>query len=269
MSSPIVDTHAHVFTRDLPMAAGRRYTPAYDAPLQAYLDRLSRHGVAHGVLVQPSFLGTDNRYLIDCLLAAPETLRGIAVVDPSISDASLDRMDRAGIVGIRFNLIGESPDMIAAPDYRALVARVSARGWQIEVQAEGPDLPAILDELAPIETPIVIDHFGKPDPKQGIACQGFRRLLSCGPTGNVFVKLSAPYRIGGAEPEPYATWLFRFLGAGRLVWGSDWPWTQNEGGRDYGAERDRIRALVPGEAEWQKMHATARALFRFGPPVLL
>ncbi|MEM5300204.1 hypothetical protein VSR82_39225 [Burkholderia sp. JPY481] len=39
--------------------------PDYDATLDAYLAQLDTHGVSHGVLVQPSFLGTDCSYMLD------------------------------------------------------------------------------------------------------------------------------------------------------------------------------------------------------------
>src|SRR5258706_14032175 len=52
-----VDTHAHVFERGLPMPDARRYAPDEDALLGTYLHHLDTHGMAHGVLVQPSFLG--------------------------------------------------------------------------------------------------------------------------------------------------------------------------------------------------------------------
>ncbi len=76
-----IDCHAHVFSRDLELAAVRRYTPGYDATLAQYLSHLHAHGLSHGVLVQPSFLGTDNRYLLAALRQAPEQLRGVVVVE--------------------------------------------------------------------------------------------------------------------------------------------------------------------------------------------
>ncbi len=82
---PVIDTHAHVFHRGLKLAPGRRYAPDYDAPLALYLEQLDRSGMTNGVLVQPSFLGTDNSYLVECLTQANGRLRGIAVVDPSVS----------------------------------------------------------------------------------------------------------------------------------------------------------------------------------------
>ena len=62
-----IDWHAHVFLRSLPMAPERRYTPRNDAPL-ALLRRLLLHNrLAGAVLVQPSFLGTANAFLLSAL----------------------------------------------------------------------------------------------------------------------------------------------------------------------------------------------------------
>nr|CUV26796.1 protein of unknown function [Ralstonia solanacearum] len=40
---------------------------SYDATLPAYLAQLDAHGLSHGVLIQPSFLGVDNSYLLAAL----------------------------------------------------------------------------------------------------------------------------------------------------------------------------------------------------------
>jgi predicted TIM-barrel fold metal-dependent hydrolase len=44
----------------------------------------------------------------------------------------------------------------------------------------------------------------------------------------VFVKLSAPYRLGGADPKPYVDALLAAGGPAQLVWGSDWPFVGHE-----------------------------------------
>ena len=139
-----VDCHAHVFLRALTFAPGRRYTPDYDAPLESYLARLDRHGLSHGILVQPSFLGTDNSYLLRALAACPARLRGIAVVPDDAPRAALDALDRAGIVGLRLNLIGAPDPDFATPSWRRHLADVAALGWQIEIQAEAGRLPRLL-----------------------------------------------------------------------------------------------------------------------------
>lgn len=258
-----VDTHAHVFTCALPLMPGRRYTPTRDATLGDYFAELDRHGVGAGVLVQPSFLGTDNSHMLAALEHARERLRGIAVVDPDVSDRTLDQMGRSGVVGIRFNLIGDDPKKLARPEWRALARRAADRGWQIELHANGGDLPDLLDLFEPVGTHLVVDHFGRPDPARGCDDEGFRRLLAAGPGGNIWVKLSGAYRLGGADAALYARTLIDALGPGRLVWGSDWPFTQFEATRRYA---DGVAEFTRwcDEKTQAAIAATSRTLFGFG-----
>lgn len=117
-----IDTHAHIFRQDLPMVANRRYSPHYDALVEQYLAHLDAHGLSHGVLIQPSFLGTDNGFMVEALRLHPERLRGVAVVDVAITDAELDALAAAGVVGIRLNLIGkELQDYTGAGDRKSVV----------------------------------------------------------------------------------------------------------------------------------------------------
>ena len=106
-AAPAIDGHAHVFRRDLKLSAGRRYARDCDAPLELYLEQLDQNDLSHGVLVQPSFLGTDNSCLVESLGRAGGRLRGVAVVEPTVAREELDRLARIGVVGIRLNLVGQ------------------------------------------------------------------------------------------------------------------------------------------------------------------
>ena len=247
-----------MFTRALPLAGNHRYAPGYDADLSAYLAQLDRHGIARGVLVQPSFLGTDNSFLLAALRAEPLRLRGIAVV---AGEADLAALDGTGIVGIRLNLIGQ-PDPELAPGFLAAIAR---RGWQIEIQVEAHRLPRVLPPLLGADIDLVIDHFGKPDPAQGVEDPGFRYLLTAAATRRVWVKLSGAYRAGGADVAGAAVPLLReAFGLDRLVWGSDWPHTQFERLTDYRAVRRQLDSWLPDAAERrQVLTVTPAHLFRF------
>src|SRR3982074_2974613 len=75
-----IDAHAHVFQLGLPLVQTRRHAPDYDATLDAYVAHLRRSRISHSVLVQPSFLGYDNTFLLDMLKRYPFRLRGIATV---------------------------------------------------------------------------------------------------------------------------------------------------------------------------------------------
>lgn len=259
---PAVDTHVHVFTRALPLAAGRRHSPSGDFTPDDLFAVTSRHGVHEIVVVQPSFLGTDNTYLLDTLSRAPERLRGIVVVDPGVTDATLDAYATAGVVGIRLNLLGKDLSAVLTPDWIALLKRIAARGWQIEIQAEGKAFLPLLDAIVPLGAPVVVDHFGRPDPKLGIDDPGFRRLLAAGPDGPLFVKISGSYRCGGAVVAPYARALLDALGPGRLLWGSDWPHTEHETTRRYEDGLTELWTWLTPEQQ-TAVAETSRRLFGF------
>lgn len=263
---PTIDTHAHVFRRDLELVPGRRYSPDYDAPLALYLEQLDRNGMTNGVLVQPSFLGTDNSYLVACLKQASGRLRGIAVVDPGIATDDLRALDRAGVAGIRLNLVGQTLPDLAAAEWKALLARVKAMGWQVEVQRNASDLAELAPQLLDHGVAVVLDHYALPDPKLGVTDPGFQSLLKLGATRNVWVKISAPYR-NGAVGEDFAKQAYPRLrgayGLDRLLWGSDWPHTQFEATQSYARTRRFLDTLIVDPAERAQVLASPRPLFRF------
>jgi len=262
--TPAVDSHAHVFDRSCRLVEGRRYTPGYEAPAARYVEVLGRAGVRHGVLVQPSFLGAGNACLLAGLRAHPGRLRGVAVVAPEIADAELETMDAAGVRGIRYNLIGLDPAMVSRPEMRALTRRVSALGWLVEVQVAGAALAAVLDVLTADAGTVVVDHFGKPGTAAPEADAGFRKLMEFGPGGPVWVKLSAPYRLGGLDPAPYAAALLERLTPERLLWGSDWPWTQHEAATSYGECVELIGGWLGQDSDLQaRFDRASRGLYGF------
>ena len=263
---PAIDTHAHVFHRGLKLAPGRRYAPDYDAPLSLYLEQLDHNGMTNGVLVQPSFLGTDNSYLVNCLKQTNGRLRGIAVVDPTVSADELRELDRAGIAGIRLNLVGQPLPDLSAAEWKGLLANVKAMGWQVEIQRNASDLAVLAPQLLDLGVTVVLDHYALPDPKLGVADPGFQSVLKLGATKNVWVKISAPYR-NGAAGESFAKEAYPLLrsayGLDRLLWGSDWPHTQFEATQSYANNRQFLDTLIVDKSERAQVLASPRPLFRF------
>ncbi|MCZ2499338.1 amidohydrolase family protein [Xylophilus sp. Kf1] len=277
-----VDSHAHVFERGLPLATRRRHAPDYDALLDDYLGLLDRHGLSHGVLVQPSFLGTDNHYWSQAVARHPQRLRGVAVVDPSISDDDLHRLAAQGTVGVRLNLVGlEIPDFSGA-EWQALLARVRRRDWHVEIHRDAADLPAVLAALLPSGCRLVVDHFGRPDPLLGSADPGFAALLRSADSRQVWVKLSAAYRNArspraepagrtpslaaqdAADARHCAAALLDAFGCERLVWGSDWPHTQHRDAIDFAASRAALDDWVPDATQRRRILVqTPAELFGF------
>jgi predicted TIM-barrel fold metal-dependent hydrolase len=256
-----IDTHAHNFKRGLKLADVRRYAPDYDATVDEYLKLLDANGLSHGILVQPSFLGTDNSYLLESLQAARGRARGIAVVPPSMSRLELDQLKEAGVVGVRLNLVGLPIPAFDAEPWPEFLKNVAALGWQVEVHREARDLEGIVGPLLNAGVNVVVDHFGRPDGKLGVDDPGFRYLLTTGPQRRTWVKISAPYR-NGDDGAGEATALKAYpmlrdaLGVDRLVWGSDWPHTQFEKTQTFASNRAFLDKMVTDAGERQHILVT-------------
>lgn len=243
-----IDTHAHVFLQGHPVMPNARHAPTHDALADTYVALLDRHGLTHGLLTAPSFYGTDNSLVLAALRRHPQRLRGTVTVEPGIGRETMREMAREGVVGIRFNLFGVDrlPDFYSGT-CQALFADAAALDWHVEIFAEGPKLHALLPPLLESGVHVVVDHFGRPDPAAGAHCTGFRSLLEAMEGGNVWAKLSAPYRLGGVDPVPLAQALLAAGGVERLLWGSDWPWTQNAAGMTYERTLHWLEQWVPDE----------------------
>nr|WP_245884299.1 amidohydrolase family protein [Hartmannibacter diazotrophicus] len=245
------DGHAHVFAAGLPLAAKRRYAPDYEALPMTYAALLGAHGLAGGLLVQPSFLGTDNSYLLSVLdaarsgaLGAGLLFRGVVVLDPDdrgITSDGLDQLSRQGIVGMRINAVGWPDSMLQdMARWTRLLKLADAAGWHVELQCEGDRLAPVLAHLLAHCQHVVVDHFGLPRADDLLGCPGQSALLSA-PEGRVFVKVSAPYRVlpdlcpseAVDRLMPVFRRLHEGLGSTQLLWGSDWPWTRFEGRQNF------------------------------------
>lgn len=263
-----VDTHSHIFLRSLHLAQVHRYVPDYDAPLSEYIRQLDTHGSTSGVLIQPSFLGTDNGYLVAALKQYPKRLRGIVVIEPTFPEDELRKLDESGVVGIRLNLIGESIPDFQSTEWQLFLARLKALNWQVEVQREARDLPLLVGPLLKAGVNVVVDHFGRPDPKLGTNDPGFQYLLSAAATNRLWIKLSGAYRNGangrGEEIAQEAIpLLLSSFGAKRLLWGSDWPHTQFEKVASYASARADLDRWIPDPAvRGIILNETPRELFR-------
>ncbi len=248
-----VDTHAHVFEPGLPLASVRRYAPTYKASKEDFIAHFESHELALGVLIQPSFLGTDNSYMIKAIDGSQGRLFGVAVVDAeTITREELEELSKHRIIGIRLNLYGvELPDLHTEA-WQRLLAFVKEVGWHVELHYDASKLIPFIDTLLEAGVKIVVDHFGKPSVDNPLEDEGFKYLLQQGHTKQIWVKVSACYRLGGLEKgfELAKTMIGPLLdayGADRLLWGSDWPHTQFEEKITYDRMWEVFEELVPEE----------------------
>ncbi len=243
-----VDCHAHVMRRGIPMTGDRHSEPTRDIGAEEFLAVLDLHGVTSGVLTAPSFYGADNALLLNALSHAPEQLRGTVILDPE-QEPVLDDLERQGVRGVRLNWLRRTtlPDA-GSVSYQRLFAAMRERGWHIELFLEGDRLHEVLPHLLASGARVVLDHFGCPEPTMGVVSAGFFTVLAAVRDGNTWVKLSAPYRLYGANPRPYVNALLEAGGPERLVWGSDWPWIGHEGLFNYQDCLEWLTHWVPDEA---------------------
>jgi predicted TIM-barrel fold metal-dependent hydrolase len=239
----IIDTHVHVFQRDAALAPGRRYAPSADATPDDLWGWMQPAGVDRAVLVQPSFLGFDNSYLLDAIGRDPGRFLGVAVVPSDTGRNVLADLRRGGVVGIRLNCIGHpAPDL--AGEMRPLVQNLAALGMTLQIQAEGAQWLALEAALSDSPGPVVIDHFGRTAP--GDASGGFESLLrAAARSPRIWFKFSAPYRFADGAAAGCAGLIRDTVGIDRIIWGSDWPHTQFEGRFGYGATLDWLSGWLP------------------------
>jgi len=244
----MIDTHAHVFSAQSAFIANARYRPDYTACVEDYINILDDHGFGQGVLIQPSFLGTNNEEMLSAIAKFPDRLKGVAVLDPTMRSTELETLNAQGILGVRLNLFGlPCPDLRQKP-WSSFLARLSQFGWQLELHAPPSFLIQLLPQLSPYDLDVVIDHFGRVDPDLGAADPDYQQLLSQLDPRQHWVKVSGYYRLDHKQYlQPAIDAFHQLLDCGmreRLVWGSDWPHTQYESQMSFSKALHNFETIV-------------------------
>ena len=257
--SGAVDAHCHVFgpMAQFPFSAKAKYIPADAGPdkLFALRDHL---GFSRNVIVQASCHGTDNRATLNAIAKSNGKARGVAVVDPGITEEELVELHVGGIRAVRFNFLKRLVDDAPKDKFLELAGRL-LKSWHVVIYFEAD----ILEELRPfidaIPVPIVIDHMGRPDVTQGPDgpdMQAFRRLLESRPDINF--KPTCPDRLDptGDPWDCFAEAVAPLVAdyPDRVIWGTDWPHpNQQDMIPDDGHIVDMIPRIAPSEELQRKM----------------
>lgn len=269
----LVDSHFHVIAppQRHPMLASRSYTPA-PASLRDWQDTLGPCGVTHGVVVQPSFYGTDNRVLLAALQDGGGRLVGVAAVAADVTDDDLDRLAAAGVRGVRMAHFGPGDaralgGFVPFSHFDALEPRLRARHMHLQLFTDSRLLPGIADRLMRSHVPVVIDHMGRTPAALGARHVGIQTLARLMADGPVWVKLSGVANVSDAGPDHEDARAVHdaLLAAGpdRLFWGSDWPHTKPSGARPRTAALVGLfRAWTPPELLNRIGKANALAFYR-------
>lgn len=265
------DTHFHVFGPPhlFPFVEQRIYTPPA-APIEHFLMMADIVGIERGILVVPNVHGFDHAMLFDALEKADGRLRGMIRANPALSQADFRALHGRGVRGIRFNAVAELRGGFDTANFQAIIGRVESLGWPVDLHIDPELLVEHADLFRRVQTPLVIDHFGRIDPAAGLEQPAFKVLLDLLGEGNVWVKISGADRFveRGAQYQdmvPYARALIA-RAPERIIWGTDWPhsnifepgYTPNDGMlmdlmADFApdeATRDRILSDNPARLFW-------------------
>src|SRR5262249_57283365 len=146
--------------------------------------------------------GPNTRVTLAAMVQTGATARGVAVVDTSVADAELRRMNDLGIRGIRFNLVQAGATTIEMIE--PLSKRVNDLGWHIQIHMKGEQIAGIEDLLLRVPSPIVFDHLGRLGQPNALDNPGFKTVSKLIDKGKTWVKLSGAYQDTKVGPPSYS-----------------------------------------------------------------
>lgn len=222
------DCHAHILgpLARYPYDSNRNYDPP-EALLSAYQCMLATLGLTRAIIVQPSVYGTDNSAIMAAIEASGGAFRGVAVVGPEVDDHTLNRLNAAGIRGIRINPLFKAG--VGLADCQRLAARIKEMDWHLEIFLDVSTLDAeTMAMLESLPVPLVFDHMGYIPVVKGVDNPGFRWLLQRMASGDAWTKLSGAYYLGNdpgpnySDVAPFAEKLIDANPA-HCLWATNWP----------------------------------------------
>jgi predicted TIM-barrel fold metal-dependent hydrolase len=265
MPADACDCHHHIYDSKYPIAPSATLKPG-DAKVADYQALQKRIGTTRNVVVQPSTYGTDNSCTLDGMAQLGPASRGVAVVDTSVTDAELKRLNGLGIRGIRFNLVQAGATTVEMLE--PLSKRVADLGWHVQIHQTGDGIVKMDDVLQKVAAPIVFDHMGRIPKDVGVDHPAYTVISRLIDKGRTWVKISGAYMDTKVGPPTYAdsTKLARAfvkLAPQRMVWGSDWPHPTEKAD-----DKPNDATLVDLLTEWAPDEATRRRILAENPAEL-
>lgn len=236
-----IDSHHHVWdlsVRDQPWLREPSNRPLRRSfGLTELAPQAQASGVGRTVLVQALASAVETSELLALAGGIPLIAGVVGWLDltrPGVADriAAL----RAGpggerLVGIRHLVQDEpDPDWLTRPEVLDGLRQVGAAGLSYDLLTVPGQLPAARRAAAALpELRFVLDHLSKPDIRSGRWQPWAGQIAALARCGNVVCKLSGLVtqadRLGWSVPQlrPYAEHALESFGAGRVMFGSDWP----------------------------------------------
>ncbi len=274
-----VDAHVHVWTPDtVRYALAPGFKKENMKPASFTPEELFKHckpaGVGRINLIQISFYGFDNSYLLDMIAKYPDVFVGTAVINPLGKDPEreMDDLAKRGVRAFRIHpKLSEQPiERWLRPEGYQKMFAAGARNNQAMACLIGPDALPELDRMCAEfpDTPVIIDHLARIGADGVIRDEEVDRLCGMAKHKKIMVKIGALYALGKKQPPytdlaPMIKKVIAAFGSRRCMWESDGPF-QVQGEHTYQASVDlvqrRLDFLSNEDKEWL-LRKTAESFF--------
>jgi len=221
------DSHIHMLADDFPLWSGRVENP-HPGTLKTWLERYEAHrgalGISRTVVVHSIIYGSDNALTKAAVAALGAQARGIGLVTDDGTEADLDDLRDAGVVGVRLNYVHGG--VLSWDGVKRLAPMLAERGMHVQMLMNAhKHMEELAEDVRAMPVPVCFDHIGWPDLSLGVDEPGFQTLRNLVADGAAYVKLSAPYRVCDAPYDQATAFMAALAEANpeRCLWGSDWP----------------------------------------------
>jgi len=250
-----IDAHVHIWTPDAqqyPLAEGFRkedMKPPSFTPEELFAHARPA-GIARIVLIQMSFYGYDNSYMLDMIAKHPDVFAGVAVIDPTDQPCTtMKKQAKQGVRGFRIVQGKRTGRQWLASEGMAEMWKCGGEEQLVMGCLCQPDAFSAIGKMAEKypDTPVVIDHFGRIGIEGKVRDKDIDQLCKLADNKNINVKVSAFYALGKkAAPyfdlSPMTKRVYEAFGPERLMWASDCPY-QVVGGHEYEPSIGFIKSL--------------------------
>jgi len=272
-----IDAHVHVWTLDTktyPLSDSYKVSdmvPASFTPDELF-SHCKRQRVTKIVLIQMSFYGFNNQYMLDCMEKHPGVFAGVAIVDenePGLK-MTMNSLAEKGVRGFRlYTDRDKASKWKDSVGMKEMWSHAAESGQSMCLLANPDALPFVnsMCEQYP-KTRVVVDHFARIGVQGSIDQAALDELCRLSKHDNVFVKTSAFYALGQKKAPykdlgPMIQRLVSEFGAKRLMWASDCPYQVIEGHNyadSIGLIRDQLDFLTSEDKQWM-LRGTAERVF--------
>ncbi len=224
------DAHVHLLAsaQEFALWEGRVENPApgldLDGWLARYRDHLGALGFSRGLIVHSILYGTDNGVTVEAVKRLGKGFKGVGLLQDGASDAALDQFAAWNMTAVRLNYVHGG--VLSWNGAREMAPALAERGLHIQMLAHADQqIAELADDIRSLSVDVVFDHIGWPSQDRRTQSEGFKALCQLLAEGQVWVKLSALYRMCEAPYDQTDDLVATLIAANpeRCLWGSDWP----------------------------------------------